>query len=304
MACNKDEITVVVPTLNEKEGICDLLGELKECGYNKILVVDGYSSDGTPELASKEGAKVVMQHGIGKTAAIQTALEYVDTEYVLVMDGDCTYDPHDIEKFLSHSGNFDEIIGARVNGRKNIPRFNRFGNWLITRTFNLFMSASLSDVCSGMYLLKAAAAKEIDFNTKGFDVEVEIASHIATNSNISEVPVNYRERRGKQKLSSMRHGPTILSSIMNLARANSPMFIFTSIVMLAYIAAMVLFLYAFWDYYQVGIMHEYYFLMGVFFSLLAIQAFMVSTVALQLKRMERRITRKMTTRETNQNIRL
>lgn len=240
-----------------------------------------------------------MQHGIGKTAAIQTALEYVDTEYMLVMDGDCTYDPHDIEKFLSHSGNFDEIIGARMNGRKNIPHFNRFGNWLITKTFNLFMSASLSDVCSGMYMLKTDAAKEIDFNTKGFDVEVEIASHIATNSNISEVPVNYRERKGKQKLSSVKHGPTILSSVMNLARANSPMFIFTSIVMSAYVAAMILFLYTFWDYYQAGIMHEYYFLMGTFFSLLAVQAFMISTVAIQLKRMERRITRMIKLREIN-----
>jgi glycosyltransferase involved in cell wall biosynthesis len=297
MACKKDDVTVVIPTLNEKEGISDVIEELKECGYHKILVVDGYSTDGTPELALKNGAEVVTQHGIGKTAAIQTALENIDTEYMLVMDGDCTYDPHDIEKFLSHGEKYDEVIGVRVNGRKNISRFNRFGNWLITKTFNLFMSASLSDVCSGMYLLRTAAAKEVDFNTKGFDVEVEVASHIASNGSITEVPVNYRERKGKQKLSSMRHGPKIISSVMNLARANSPVFIFTIIVMLAYISAMALFLWSFWDYFQNGIVDEYYFLMGVFFALLAVQAFMISTVTLQLKRMERRIMRKITGKE-------
>jgi dolichol-phosphate mannosyltransferase len=297
VACNKDEITVVIPTLNEKEGICDVIEELKECGYHRILVVDGYSTDGTPEIASKNGAKVVMQHGLGKTSALQTALENVDTKYMLIMDGDYTYDPHDIEKILLHSENFDEVIGTRANGRKNIPHFNRFGNWLITKTFDLFMSASLSDVCSGMYMLRTSFAKEIDFKTKGFDAEVEIASQIATHGRITEVPINYRERKGKQKLSSIRHGPKILSSVVNLARANSPMFIFTIIVTLAYISAMVLFLWSFWDYFQVGIVHEYYFLMGVFFSLLAVQAFMISTVALQLKRMERRIMRKIIGKE-------
>jgi cellulose synthase/poly-beta-1,6-N-acetylglucosamine synthase-like glycosyltransferase len=49
------------------------------------------------------GAKVVEQRSNGKTGAIKTALEKVNTPFLLVMDGDYTYDPSVIHKFLENS---------------------------------------------------------------------------------------------------------------------------------------------------------------------------------------------------------
>jgi len=60
---------------------------------------------------------------------------------------------------------YDQIIGVRVNGRGNISHLNRFGNWLITKTFNVLMGTKLSDVCSGMYLINSNVARQLELNT-------------------------------------------------------------------------------------------------------------------------------------------
>jgi len=103
MPLSKGDVTVVIPTLNEEEAIGQVIEELKQMGYHNILVVDGYSTDGTAKVAESNGCCVVFQHSKGKCGAIETAIENVKTPYMLVMDGDCTYDPKDIE-FLGSCG--------------------------------------------------------------------------------------------------------------------------------------------------------------------------------------------------------
>ena len=110
----KDDVTVVLPVLNEEEGVSVVIDELLENGYRNILVVDGYSSDLTAEVARRKGVTVVEQHGRGKTGAIKTAIEQLSTPYMLVMDGDFTYSAADIERLLTHANGYDQIIGAEV----------------------------------------------------------------------------------------------------------------------------------------------------------------------------------------------
>ena len=66
---NRDLVCVLIPTLNEKATIGPVIEELKAFGYNNILVADGRSTDGTPEMAEKLGAKVMTQQGKGKGKA-------------------------------------------------------------------------------------------------------------------------------------------------------------------------------------------------------------------------------------------
>jgi dolichol-phosphate mannosyltransferase len=54
----RDKVTVVILTLNEAEAVGPLIEEVKACGYRNILVVDGYSTDGTDKIASSLGAKL------------------------------------------------------------------------------------------------------------------------------------------------------------------------------------------------------------------------------------------------------
>jgi dolichol-phosphate mannosyltransferase len=289
MGVDKDDITVVLPTLNEEEAIGQVILELGQTGYHNILVVDGYSTDGTAKIAESNGCFVVFQHSKGKCGAIETAIEHVKTPYMLVMDGDCTYNPKDIENFLMHAEKYDQVIGVRVNGRQNISKFNRFGNWLITKTFNVFIGTKLSDVCSGMYLIKTDVARQFELNTKGFDVEVEIAAQTASNGRVTEVPIAYRKRLGHKKLHSWRHGFQILRTVFGLARTYNPALLFLSLMALAMIPAAFMLGWVAFEVLFFGVWNNGYALIGLILLFLASQGLTGAIISVLLRKMEKRM---------------
>jgi dolichol-phosphate mannosyltransferase len=287
---SKDDLTIVIPIVNEKEGVGKVLEELHEFGYEKVLVVDGYSTDGSREIAAKNGARVIEQLGRGKTGAVLTAVRQVKTPYMLVMDGDYTYDPSCIERMMVHGSEYNEIIGARTKGREHIPLINRLGNHLLNWFFRAMFAVRLSDVCSGMYLLKTKAARRLDLMTKGFDVEVEIASQFALEGSVAEVPVNYRSRLGEKKLSSFRHGLRIGSSIVRLANAYNPVLLYSGVIAIAIIPAAGILGWVVYERLFVSTTwHTGYATIAVLLFLLAAQAFSVATISILIQRSERRI---------------
>jgi dolichol-phosphate mannosyltransferase len=285
-------VTVVIPTLNEEKGIEETIKELHSIGINNILVVDGYSKDRTVEVAKSLNARVIFQHGKGKTGALKTAVEHVDTPYMLVIDGDYTYDAKNIDRFLQHMDNYDEIIGARIPvDERSMTRLHRLGNRLITKTFNFLMNTNLSDVCSGMYMLKTDTVKEIDFTTTGFDVEAEIAAQIATIGNITEVPINYRPRVGRQKLSTWKHGYRIIRSIFYLARLHNPGTFYSFLISLLLIPAGIIFANSLLELLLTGRMTSHWFFVGVALLLIAIQGMSIGVLSLVVKRSNLRMLR-------------
>lgn len=291
MPVSKDDITVVLPTLNEEKAIGQIICELKRSGYHNILVVDGYSTDATTKVAESNGGRIISQHSRGKCGAIETAIENVETPYMLIMDGDCTYDPKDIEKFFVHAEKYDQIIGVRTNGRRNIPKLNQFGNWLLTKTFNVLMGTKLSDVCSGMYLIKTDVARELELNTNGFDVEAEIAAQTATRGKVTEVPIDYRKRVGYQKLSAWRHGFQIIRTIFGLARTYNPALLFSAIVALAVVPALIILGWVAAELLLTGIWHSGYALIGLMLLVLASQGLTIGVISVLMRRTEKRILR-------------
>jgi len=212
-----DLVTVVIPVLNEEKAIGRVIKKVKEEGYYNILVVDGFSSDDTVSQVIRNGEKVIYQTGKGKTGAIETAIKNIKTRYMVFLDGDCTYDPKDIENVVSPLRDADLVIGVRALGRKNIPIFNRFGNMMINAIFNLLMGTDLKDVCSGMYGLRTDFARNLTFKTEGFDVEVEIAAQASKYGVIAQVPIRYHDRVGLQKLQPVKDGLHIMCRVITMA---------------------------------------------------------------------------------------
>ncbi len=97
---SRNLVTIVLPVLNEEQAIGPVINEIKNEGYNNILVIDGYSTDNTPNLLRELGIPVIQQHGKGKTGAIRTAIEQVVTPFLLVMDADYTYAPGTLIDFF------------------------------------------------------------------------------------------------------------------------------------------------------------------------------------------------------------
>lgn len=286
----KDSVTVVLPTLNEEKAIGSVIDELLSEGYTNILVVDGYSTDDTVKIAREKGVRVVYQKGKGKAGAIKTAIEIVDTPYMLVMDADHTYDPKDIEKLLIPG--YDEVIGLRKD-RGNIPLLHRIGNKIISSTLSLLMGQRISDPCSGMYLLRTDAARRLEILSEGFDIEAEIAGEMLTHGRVTEVPISYRKRKGRNKLRSWRDGLRIILTVFKVAWLYNPIFLLTAIGSVLAIPGIIILLWQLYTRYLYGA--EKWSLgwawLGLILLVVGLHAFTVATVSLHLTRIERKIFR-------------
>ena len=286
------KVSIIIPTLNEEEAIEKVIRELKSCGYRNILVVDGYSEDRTVEIAKNCGAEVIYQIGHGKAAAIKTGFERVKTPFILVMDGDGTYDPRDIERLLRTAieGGYDEVIGYRKD-RRNIPPIHRLGNRIISTLLSLLLGHRIKDPCSGMYLLRKDVVKNLEVTATGFDVEVEIASQVASLGKVAEVPINYRKRIGESKLKTYRTGFRILLTAAKIAWLYNPVFLFSSIASLFELVGIIVLLWQLYMRYLYGAeaWSWGWAWLGLVLLVLGLQAFTIAIISLLLKRMERRI---------------
>jgi len=285
-----EHITIVIPTLNEEKAIGTVIDEIKQCGFNNILVVDGHSTDNTVKIAREKGAKVITQLGQGKAAAIKTAIQHVKTPYMLIMDADHTYDPKDIPKLLNIAPQYDQVIGLRTN-RQNIPLLHRIGNQIISTTISLLTGQRIRDPCSGMYLLKTDIAKNLELTSTDFDIEAEIATQIATLGKIAETPINYRKRIGNPKLPTWKAGIQILTTAIKIAWLYNPIFLLSALASTLTIPGLTILLWQLYQRYIYGAKTWSigWTWLGLVLTITGLQAFTTATITLLLKRMERRI---------------
>jgi dolichol-phosphate mannosyltransferase len=231
MKFNKDEVCVLIPTLNEAPTIGTIVREFRDLGYNHILVIDAKSSDNTVKNAREAGANVRTQSGKGKGNAIIEAFEIIEEPYILMLDGDGTYSAKDAEKMLTPLFlGFDQVIGDRlINAEEGaFSRINLFGNHMLNMLFKIAHSRDLHDILSGYRAFTNLAVHQMHLKEKGFEIETEISVEAVRNGQrIMVVPIRYSSRPGTAtKLSPFHDGIKIVSTIYRLARVNNPMFYF------------------------------------------------------------------------------
>jgi len=287
-----DDVTVVIPTLNEAEGVVKVIEELRAVGVEKILVVDGGSTDGTVELAKEAGAVVIFQEGRGKAAAIRTALRHVDTPFVVVLDGDFTYPGAHVPEIVAKlREGFDEVIGARRFREPGaMSPLYAFGNRVLTWWFNLLFGTRLSDVLSGMYGLRREAVADALFSSRGFSVEVELAAHVASTGEVAEVPIRYRRRLGKKKLRPW-HGLQIALDALRLSWHYNPLFTLAAAGALLFVPGVLLASWVAYMWIFLGVKHYVWGIIAVSLIAGGVASGAVAALALFLRRMERRLVR-------------
>lgn len=283
---------VVLPTLNEREGLAKTLEELLSAGVppGQILVVDGGSTDGTCEEAEKRGVRCIMQEGRGKADAVRTALKVVDAPAVVIMDADFTYPAPRVWDLVSLLEKCDEVIGARLRPEPGAQRrVFKLGNWILTKFFNLVFGTRLSDVLSGMYAVKTEALEGLEKASHGFGIESEIAAHVAsTGGEICEVPVEYRRRVGVKKL-RIKHGLLIALDMIRLAlRYNPTFFIFLAASLLA-IPGLAIVGWVAYRWVFLGVKHYVWGIIGATLASVGVLSGAMAILSLYLKRMETRL---------------
>ncbi|WP_247731445.1 S-layer glycoprotein N-glycosyltransferase AglJ [Halovivax limisalsi] len=231
----KSAVCVLIPTLNEAATIGDIVDAFREDGYENVLVVDGDSTDDTRAIAAEHGARVITQTGSGKGRAVREGVARIDVPYVVMLDGDGTYDPADADRLLAAlAEGYEHVIGNRFADMEPgaMSRLNSVGNSLINGAFETIHGAEYVDILSGYRAFTVDSFERCHLSADGFTIETELAVEcVKQGVATTVVPISYSPRpdESETNLHPIRDGGRIIVALYSLARTNNPLFYFGTI---------------------------------------------------------------------------
>ena len=210
-------VSLVIPTLNEAKTIGECIEQadavFKEMGLEGEIIVVDSSSDDTPIIAKSLGATVVVPEKLGYGNAYLYGFKHASGKYIVLMDGDLTYDPKEINKLISSLQNdgIDMVLGTRLKGVIKpgaMPALHRYiGNPFLTWLLNKLFATGVSDAHCGMRAITRDALDKLNLKAGGMEFASEMVIEAAHKKlRIAEVPITYYPRKGKSKLSSFSDG--------------------------------------------------------------------------------------------------
>jgi len=209
-------VSVVIPCLNEAASIerCVTLARNVLDDHEipgEVIVVDNGSTDGSADLATNAGARVVPEQRRGYGSAYLAGFAAARGAYIVMADADLTYDFNDIPRFVERLEDGAELVmGDRMDNIKPgaMPWLHRYiGNPVLTGTLNLFFRTGVKDAHCGMRALKRDVLPRLDLQTTGMEFASEMVIRASKeNLAIDQIPIEYHPREGESKLSSFRDG--------------------------------------------------------------------------------------------------
>jgi glycosyltransferase involved in cell wall biosynthesis len=225
-------LSVVIPTLNEARNIVHVLGAMPEC-VEEVILVDGYSVDGTVEaaLAVRPDLVVVRQSRRGKGNALACGIAAARGEYVVMLDADGSMDPAEVNTFVAAlDAGADYVKGSRFRspgGSDDITALRRAGNAALNGLTNVLFGTRFTDLCYGYNAFRRSSAQvfglpdpdqpsPVPLWGDGFEVETLINIRAAKACLvIDEVgSFEHARRHGESNLNTFRDGMRVLRTIM------------------------------------------------------------------------------------------
>ncbi|WP_311172616.1 S-layer glycoprotein N-glycosyltransferase AglJ [Halobellus ordinarius] len=282
-----DDVCVLVPTYNEAETVGRVIDDFREAGFDRILVVDGGSEDGTDDIAAEHGADVVYQSGSGKGQAVREAVsQHIDREYVLMLDGDATYHADDADAMLEplRDGDAEHVIGNRFADLQEgaMTRFNQLGNRMINRGFRFVHGESFGDILSGYRAFTRESFGSMTLTSDGFGIETEMAVECAKrNIPTTVVPITYypRPSGSDTNLRPIRDGGIIFLELYRRAKTNNPLFYFGSLGVLSTVSGFLIAVYVVVEWVTVNVSHEVLAVVSGFGIIVGVQLLMFGVLA-------------------------
>jgi len=143
------KVTLLVPTLNEVDGMREIMPLVKPEWYHQLLIVDGQSTDGTIELCKEKGYPIIVQKKKGMRHAYMEALPHITGDVILTFSPDGNSIPELIPECIKKmKEGYDMVIVSRyAEGAKSYDddAITAFGNWLFTTTISLLHGHRYTD---------------------------------------------------------------------------------------------------------------------------------------------------------------
>jgi glycosyltransferase involved in cell wall biosynthesis len=204
-------VALIIPALDEEHAIGALLASIDRGLIRDVIVGDNGSRDATAAVARAGGAEVVHVAERGYGAACAGALSRLqdDVDIVLFMDADGSDDPSEIPAVLQPilDGRADLVIGTRVHVERGaLTPQQRFGNWLATFLIARLYGHRYTDL-GPFRAIRRELLDPIGMRDRryGWTVEMQVRA-LQLGARVAEVPVRYRKRVGKSKISGTVRG--------------------------------------------------------------------------------------------------
>jgi len=211
-------IVVIIPAFNEEESLPKVIKDIPDF-VDEIIVVNNGSTDNTSEVAKKNGATVLIENEKGYGAACLKAIDYIKEKYevVVFLDGDYSDYPEEMNLVVEPiiKDNYDLVIGSRMLGKREkgamLPQAV-FGNWLASFLIKLFWNYKFTDL-GPFRAIRFSSLQKLNMIDRNFGWTVEMQIKAAKQSmRTTEVPVSYRKRIGKSKVTGTIKGSVKASS--------------------------------------------------------------------------------------------
>lgn len=201
------KLTVVIPVFNESKTIAQIIDRVQAVPVDKeIVIVDDYSTDGTPAALSQLEARFdnvrTFRHerNYGKGRALRTGFEHARGEYVIIQDADLEYDPQDYAQLLRplDAGKADAVFGSRflsTQERRVLYFWHSVGNRFLTLLSNMMTDLNLTDMETCYKVFRRPLIQAIPLEEDRFGFEPEITAKLAkARARIYEVGISYHGR--------------------------------------------------------------------------------------------------------------
>ena len=204
-------ITVIIPCLNEEQGVEKVLRSMPDF-VDEIIVVDNASTDRTSQVAESLGAKVIREDVRGYGRSYRRGFSVATSDLIVTLDGDHSY-PVDalsylIEAFLHLDVDFLNASRFPVRDRRAMSFKHKFGNLVQSLVMSLLFFRWVRDSQSGMWVVRRSILKEMKLESDGMAFSEEIKIEVIRNRRLrfGEISILYSSRLGEKKLNPWRDG--------------------------------------------------------------------------------------------------
>jgi glycosyltransferase involved in cell wall biosynthesis len=193
------ELSIVMPCLNEAETLATCIGKARDYLERhkiagEVLIADNGSSDGSQEIATNSGARVVPIPERGYGSALRGGIAAAKGQYIIMGDADDSYDFTNLSPFLEKlRQGYDLVMGNRFQGGIKpgaMPVLHKYlGNPVLTWLGRLFFGSPCGDFHCGLRGFSKQAIEQLNLRTTG----MEFASEMVVKASlyglkITEVP--------------------------------------------------------------------------------------------------------------------
>lgn len=215
------KVAVIIPAYNEEASIGKVVSGIPSELVSEIIVINNNSTDNTVLAARTAGATVLNENIHGYGAACLNGINYLkDKHYdiIVFLDGDFSDYPEEINLLIQPiiNGSYDFVLGSRVLGKRekgSLPVQSRFGSIIAGFLIELFWGIKYTDL-GPFRAIKYDKLIDLNMTDKWFGWTVEMQIKAAKHGyKILEVPVSYRKRIGKSKVTGTLKG-TFMASVI------------------------------------------------------------------------------------------